>query len=131
MNARKRARLQARGYTVGGIGEVLDLDAAEVLEIEITQELGAAVRAKRERLGLSQRAAAKLMGTSQPKLCQVEQGIGTLERTFTALLALGASRTEVARVVRGATRAATAAPNRLARAARSAGGQARKVKRAR
>ena len=108
MNTRKRKRLEASGWKVGGTKEFLGLSDQEMNYIEIKLALSKELRDVRERNSLTQTQAAKLVGSSQSRLAKMETGdpsvsVDLLMRT---LIALGLSRDELARVIGAGTTAA-------------------------
>src|SRR5258708_24879656 len=101
MDARKRKRLEAAGWSVGNTKDFLQLTAEEVALIEMRLALSRALRERRRAAGLTQTRLAKQLGSSQSPVAKLEAGdaSGSLELLIRALLAVGASRNDVARAL--------------------------------
>lgn len=106
MNAKKRKRLEAAGWQLGAARDFLELSDAEAVLVEIHLALSETLRKRRIRAGISQTELAKRLGSSQSRIAKMESGDESvsLELLIRALLALGASRRDVALAV--ATRVA-------------------------
>jgi len=101
MNKGKRDRLEAAGWKVGSAAEFLRLSPDEVAFIEMKLALARNIRTKREERKLTQSQFAKLIDSSQSRVAKMEAAdvSVSLDLLIRALLALGASRKEVARVI--------------------------------
>lgn len=99
MDEAKRRKLEAAGYRVGTVDEFLELTADESALIEMKLALRQAVRARREKLGLTQGQLAERLGSSQSRVAKLEgtDPAVSLDLLVRALLAMGASRDEVSR----------------------------------
>jgi len=97
MEAKKRKRLEAAGFAVGGAEDFLGLDAAEAALVEMRLALSRAVRARRTAAHLTQAALARRIGSSQSRVAKLEAGDPSvsLDLLIRALLTVGASRREV------------------------------------
>jgi DNA-binding transcriptional regulator YiaG len=97
----KKERLEAAGWKVGSTADFLQLSADEVALIEMKLALARNIRAKREERKLTQSQFAKLIDSSQSRVAKMEAAdvSVSLDLLIRALLALGASRKEVARVI--------------------------------
>ena len=102
MNARKRRALEAAGWRIGDVRELLALDDADVKIIETRVRLARAVRELRRSRRLTQKQLAELAGSSQPRVAAVESGKGTLDQLIRLMFALGADRKKVARAIAAA-----------------------------
>ena len=93
MNPEKKKRLQANGYAIGDAKDFVGLSDEESAFIEIKIACGRRLRQKRAQSDLPQRELARKIGTSQPRLAQMEKGDRsvTLDLLIRALLALGDS----------------------------------------
>jgi len=115
MRNQKKARLQATGWRVGSAAEFLGLSAEEAAFVELKLALAESLRRKRGEKGLTQAGLASLLGSSQPRVAKMEAGDRsvTIDLLIRALLAVGVTRRELARIVDapGARRAAQKAPN--------------------
>ena len=101
MDAKKRERLEAAGFTVGNASDFLDLSAEESALVAMRLALSGELRSRREASGLTQAALARLVGSSQSRVAKMEAGDPsvTLDLLIRALLAVGASRRDVGRAL--------------------------------
>lgn len=101
MNKAKQKRLEAAGWKVGTAVEFLGLSDEEAAIVELRLRLSDSVRVRRTRLGLSQAAFAKRLGSSQSRVAKMEAADPSvsLDLLLRALLALGATRREIARAI--------------------------------
>ena len=97
MNRKKARALEADGWRIGTVQELLTLSGEEMAYIDIKVALAEALREKRGKKRLTQQALADLLGSSQPRVASIEKGEGTLDILVRALLALGTSPKEIAR----------------------------------
>ena len=97
MDARKRKRLESRGWSVGSSDEFLGLTPEESALVEMRLALSRALKDRRRASGLTQVTLAKRLGSSQSRIAKLEAGDPSvsLELLIRALLAAGASRKEV------------------------------------
>jgi DNA-binding XRE family transcriptional regulator len=108
MKKSKRERLEAAGWRVGTAVEFLGLSKEEAAFVEMKLALADGVRRRRQARRLTQNQLAERIGSSQSRVAKMETAdpsvsIDLLVRT---LLAMGASRAEVARVIRTRSRRA-------------------------
>jgi DNA-binding XRE family transcriptional regulator len=108
MDKRKLERLRAKGWRVGGAEEFLGLTPEEAAYVEVRLALSDNVRKMRVRKKISQVRLAKLLGSSQSRVAKIEAGDSTvsLDLMFRSLLALGASKKDLARIISSGHRAA-------------------------
>jgi len=101
MDDRKRKRLEARGWKVGSAKEVLHLSDEEEAYIELRLKLAEGLKARRVDKGLTQIQLAKAVQSSQSRVAKMEAGDPTvsLDLLVRSLLALGASNTELAKII--------------------------------
>ena len=101
MDAKKRKRLEAAGFTVGGATDFLRLAPEEAALVEMRLALSHALRARREDAGLTQAALARRLGSSQSRVAKMEAGDPSvsLDLLIRALLSVGASRRDVGRAL--------------------------------
>jgi len=99
MRSAKRKKLEAKGWKVGSADGFLGLTAEESQYIEIKLALTRTLRKQRQKLGLSQVKAAELIHSSQSRVAKMEAGDSSvsLDLIVRSLLALGATRADVAR----------------------------------
>jgi predicted XRE-type DNA-binding protein len=88
-----------KGWTEGSVEELLGLTAEESTIVEMRVRLSESVRERRRAKRLTQRELARRIGSTQPRVAKLEQAGASLEMLMRALLALGASRKEIARLL--------------------------------
>jgi DNA-binding XRE family transcriptional regulator len=101
MDAKKRKRLEAAGWSVGDAARFLKLTPAEAALVEMRLALSRTLRERRVAAGFTQTAFAKQLGSSQSRVAKLEAGDPSvsLELLIRALLSVGASRKEVAQAL--------------------------------
>ena len=101
MHKAKKKRLEAAGWKTGSAEDFLGLSPEESEYVELKLQLAEGLRARRIRERLTQLALAKLLGTSQSRVAKMESGDPsvTVDLMLRALLAAGASRDDLARLV--------------------------------
>ena len=101
MNAEKRKRLEAAGWKLGTVDEILVLSPEENALVELKLLLSSTLRRRREEALLSQSALAERIHSSQPRVAKLEAGGegATLDLLIRALLATGASRRDIGQVI--------------------------------
>ena len=113
MTALKRnqhKRLVRAGWRTGDADDFLELSEEEVAYLELRLLLGESVRRLRTRTGLTQASFADRLGSSQSRVAKIEAGDPgvSLDLQVKAILALGTSRRELARII-GSTKPRAAA----------------------
>lgn len=101
MDAKKKARLEAAGYTVGDAQQFLDLTDAEAAIVEIKLALAKAVREYRLQRKWTQTHVAFLLNTKQPNVARMERGDASLDTLAKSLVALGEDRERLGELVAG------------------------------
>lgn len=98
MDENKRKRLEAAGWRVGDTQEFLGLTDAEMAYIDLRISVRNALRDRREAQGLTQRALANRIGSSQSRVAKMEAGDSSvsLDLLVRALLATGATVLDIA-----------------------------------
>ncbi len=101
MRQDKQDRLAAAGWRVGETAEFLGQPPEEAAFCELKLALATHLRAVRARLGWTQAQVAARLGSSQSRIAKMEAADGsvTVDLLVKALLALGADRAEVGRVI--------------------------------
>ena len=101
MRKEKRRRLQARGWKLGTTREFLKLTPEETAYIELKLRLASSLRGRRQRQGLTQGDLAKRLESSQSRVAKMEAGDPSvsLDLLFRSLFVLGASSSELSRVI--------------------------------
>ncbi len=102
MEKKKRDKLEAAGWRVGAVDEFLELDAAESSYLSMKLSLAEHVRKLRTANSLTQNELAKLIKSSQSRVAKMEAGDPsvTLDLLVKTVLALGASKTQVAKFLK-------------------------------
>lgn len=101
MRKAKRKRLEQTGWRVGSVTEFLNLAPEEAALIEMRLALGASLKARRLKQGLSQHALASRLSSSQSRVAKMEAGDPSvsLDLLIRALLATGAAPRDIARAI--------------------------------
>lgn len=102
MDAKKRKRLKEAGWSVGDASDFLKLTPEEREYLELKLALARGFRAQREEQGLTQVQVAQRVGSSQSRIAKMEVGDGSVsvDLLVRSLLKLGASRSDVADLLR-------------------------------
>ena len=101
MNKAKRQRLEAAGWKVGTAAEFLGLSKEEAAFVEMKVSLSRSLKRRRLAKGLTQAQAARAIGSSQSRVAKMEAADSdvSIDLLVRSLLALGASRKELARAI--------------------------------
>ncbi len=101
MNKEKRKHLQRKGWRVGDVQEFLRLTPEETAYIELKLALSESLKERRERKRLTQVELARLLKSCQSRVAKMEAGDSSvsLDLLLRSLIALGASRRELARAI--------------------------------
>ena len=101
MRDEKKRRLEAKGWKVGGVKDLLGLSDDELAYIELKLKLGHSLKARRRARRLTQIALARKIRSSQSRVAKMEAGdpTVTLDLLVRSLLALGASNRELAKII--------------------------------
>jgi len=102
MHEDKRKRLEAKGFRVGTVAELLALSPEEEEYIELKLRLADGLRQRRAEKQLTQGEAAKMMKSSQSRIAKMEAADETvsLDLLIRSLFALGTWRDELARLIK-------------------------------
>lgn len=108
MEKAKRNKLQRAGWKVGSAKEFLDLSDEEAAFVELKLALSAIIREQRKRYNLSQTALARRLGSSQSRVAKMEAADPSvsIDLLFRSLIALGATRQDIAKALTGSGPAA-------------------------
>ena len=103
MNPDKKKRLEQAGWRVSDADEFLNLSPAEAEYIELRIRLSDAVKQLRKKRELTQVELAARMGSSQSRMAKLEAADTSvsLDLLIRSLLALGASRFDLAKAIAG------------------------------
>lgn len=104
MRRAKRERLEKKGWNVGTATEFLELSPEEAAYIELKLRLSSSLRRRRQRRKMTQDQLARLISSSQSRVAKMESGDPSvsIDLLIRSLLALGASKRELARVISSA-----------------------------
>jgi DNA-binding XRE family transcriptional regulator len=96
-------QLQEKGWKEGSVADFLDLTPEEAAFVEIKLRLSDAVRTLRRNSELTQVQLAERLGSSQSRVAKIEAGDPSVSLDLLArsMLALGASKKDIARVLAG------------------------------
>jgi predicted transcriptional regulator len=101
VKAAKRKKLEAAGWKVGSASEFLELGDAEEMLVNMKLALAANVKTLRQQKGITQQELAKRIGSSQSRIAKMEVADRSvsMELFIRSLAALGASRTQIGKIV--------------------------------
>jgi len=101
MDKAKKDRLRAAGWQSGDAADFLELSAEEATFVELKLALADYLRDLRTRNAWTQAQVARRLGSSQSRVAKMEAADASvsLDLLVKSLLALGASRSEVGRVI--------------------------------
>ena len=101
MRKTKRIRLARAGWRTGSVRDFLGLTSEEDEFIEMKIALSDDVKRRRVEQGMTQAEMAELIGSSQSRVAKMESAdvSVSLDLLVRTILALGASRKEVARII--------------------------------
>ena len=110
MRKAKQKTLEDNGWRVGSAEEFLELTAEEVAVVELKLRLSDALKARREKLKMSQDAVAKHLHSSQSRVAKMEAGEGSvsIDLLVRALVGLGATTNDLAKAITSKKRRAAA-----------------------
>ena len=99
----KRKRIEEAGWRVGSADEFLGLSPEEAEYIDLRIRLGDAVKQLRKKKELTQLELAARMGSSQSRMAKAEAADTSvsLDLLIRSLLALGATRRDLAKAIAG------------------------------
>jgi DNA-binding XRE family transcriptional regulator len=112
MKASKCNRLEKAGWKVGSTTEFLGLSDEEEMLVNMKLALAAKVKERRQQLKITQQELAKRLGSSQSRVAKMEVADRSvsMELLVRSLASLGATRTEIGRII-GARGGARMRPN--------------------
>jgi DNA-binding XRE family transcriptional regulator len=102
MRTARQKRLEAKGWKVGSTADFLGLSSQEATFIEMKLALSKALQELRKGKGLTQQQLAQILDSSQSRVAKMEGANPSvsLDLLVRSLLALGASRETVAKMLR-------------------------------
>ncbi len=107
MDKAKKLRLEAKGWKVGSVDEFLGLTPEEAAYVELKLSLSKSVKKYRRSRKLTQVEMARLMRSSQSRIAKIEAGDSSvsLDLLIRSLIAMGASRKDLAQIIASSSRA--------------------------
>lgn len=101
MKSDKLMRLKKAGWKEGSVGDFLGLSPEEETFIELKLALAQELRDLRKTKDLTQAELAEIVGSSQSRVARMEAADGsvTLDLLVRSLLAIGASRKDLAETI--------------------------------
>lgn len=101
MDSKKIASLREHGWNIGDASDFLSLSDEEALYVELKVSLAQFLQEKRQSKNLTQEQLAALMNSSQSRVAKMEKSDSTvsLDLMVRSLLALGATKTELAHAI--------------------------------
>jgi ribosome-binding protein aMBF1 (putative translation factor) len=92
-------RKPPKGWTEGSVQDLLGLTDGEAAIVEMRVRLAERVRATRQARRVTQQELARRIRSTQPRVARLEQADASMELLIRALLALGASRKQIGRLL--------------------------------
>lgn len=101
MDARKRTRLEAKGWRVGSVEEFLGLSEEEATYVDLKLALGENLKKRRQLKKLTQVELAKLLRSNQSRVAKMEAGDPSvsLDLLVKSLLVLGTTKKDLAGII--------------------------------
>ena len=101
MKASKKRKLESKGYKVSDAQEFLGMTDEEYALVEMKALLTQSIRELRNSKKVSQAQLAKMIGSSQSRVAKMEAGDPSVssDLLFRGMLALGATRKDISRVL--------------------------------
>lgn len=109
MDERKKKRLAEKGWQVGDAADFLELTPEEASYVELKLVLSDHLKSQRQQRKLTQMELGNLLQSSQSRVAKMEAGDPSvsLDLLIRALLVLGASREDLARMIEPQQQAVT------------------------
>jgi hypothetical protein len=101
MKQAKRERLEAAGWRIGSAADFLGLSKEEAAFVEMKLALAESLRRRRQARRLTQTQLARRIGSSQSRVAKMEAADPSvsIDLLMRSLLAMGASRAELAKII--------------------------------
>ena len=101
MEKNKQKRLEAAGWKLGGVNELLDLNPEESAYIELKLSLSQNLQKRRRTLKITQKDFARMIKSSQSRVAKMESGDPTvsIDLLVKSLLALKTPKQQLARIL--------------------------------
>lgn len=105
MKPTKKRKLEAAGWKVGSARDLLGLSEAEESLVTMKLALARDIKARRQKLKITQTSLAKQIGSSQSRVAKMEVADSSvsMDLLVKSLLSLGASKKEIGRIVASTT----------------------------
>ena len=103
MDSIKRQKLEAAGWKVGTVAELLELTPEEEAIVEIRVALSKSLKRMRQQEQLSQQKLAEKTNSSQSRVAKMEAADRSvsIDLLIKSLLSLGATREDIAMAIAG------------------------------
>ena len=101
MNAKKRTRLEAKGWRVGSAAEFLDLSEEEVAYVDLKLTFSENLKKRRQQKNYTQVELAKLLKSNQSRVAKMEAGDPSvsLDLLVKSLLVLRTTKKDLAGMI--------------------------------
>jgi DNA-binding XRE family transcriptional regulator len=101
MEKKKLLKLRERGWKIGDASDFLGLSQEETTYVELKVSLAQYLQKKRQTRHMTQEELAQLIHSSQSRVAKMEKNDSTvsIDLMVRSLLALGTSKTELARAI--------------------------------
>ncbi|MCL4704790.1 helix-turn-helix domain-containing protein [bacterium] len=101
MNAKKRTRLEAKGWRVGSAAEFLDLSEEEAAYVDLKLTFSENLKKRRQQKNYTQVELAKLLKSNQSRVAKMEAGDPSvsLDLLVKSLLVLGTTKKDLAGMI--------------------------------
>jgi len=101
MNAKKRTRLEAKGWRVGSAEEFLDLSEEEAAYVDLKLTFSENLKKRRQQKNYTQVELAKLLKSNQSRVAKMEAGDPSvsLDLLVKSLLVLGTTKKDLAGMI--------------------------------
>jgi DNA-binding XRE family transcriptional regulator len=101
MDAKKKKKLKAKGWTVGDATEFLQLSPEESRFVELKLALRESLKSERLKQNVTQTELAKMIGSSQSRVAKMEAGDPsvTVDLLLKALLTLGITKKQLSKII--------------------------------
>ncbi|MCG8592468.1 MAG: helix-turn-helix domain-containing protein [Proteobacteria bacterium] len=101
MKKEKRARLEGKGWKVGGADDFLELTKEEAVFVDLKVALARSLKKRRQSRKWTQTQLANAIGSSQPRVAKMEAADSSvsIDLLIKALLAMGASKRDLAKTI--------------------------------
>jgi DNA-binding transcriptional regulator YiaG len=108
MDKAKQEKLEQKGWKFGSAADFLQMSSEEQAYVEMRVALSQGLKAIRKRKRISQARLARMIGSSQSRVAKMEAASPSvsIDLMIKSMIALGASKKEVANVISSEPKAA-------------------------